>query len=340
MTAPGSSACRRLVVCAVLALVAVGPARGAGSAPPRNVLFIVADDLNTHLGCYGDRCAKTPHIDRLAARGVRFERAYCTFPLCGPSRNSFLTGLYPNATGILANGQVFRADDSRAIQPAGGSSGRQGGFAARVGKLYHYNVPSEHRHRRATTIPASWEAGVQSGRRRPPRGGAADLFAHARASSAARSAGMPRQAPTRSTPTGCMARRGGVGARTLRGRPQPAVLPRRRLLPAAHAIRGPAGTLLRDASRGRDAASSPAWPTTRPTCPPAALRRLEDEQDSMTDAQRRQAGRPTKASISFVDAQVGRVVAALDRLGLADDTVVVFTSDHGYQSASTACGRR
>lgn len=51
---------------------------------------------------------QTPHIDRLAARGVRFERAYCTFPLCGPSRNSFLTGLYPNSTGIHANGQIFR----------------------------------------------------------------------------------------------------------------------------------------------------------------------------------------------------------------------------------------
>ncbi|MFM8703258.1 MAG: sulfatase-like hydrolase/transferase, partial [Planctomycetia bacterium] len=124
--------------------------------PAKNVLFIVSDDLNTMLGCYGDRLAKTPHIDGLAARGLVFERAYCTCPLCGPSRNSFLTGLYPNATGIFANQQIFRQ-----TIPAHPSLPelfrRHGGFAARVGKLYHYSVPnsvgtSGH------DDPASWEA--------------------------------------------------------------------------------------------------------------------------------------------------------------------------------------
>src|SRR6187455_2341502 len=83
------------------------PVNAADGQRP-NVLFLISDDLNNLLGCYGDPLAKTPNIDRLAARGVRFDRAYCSFPLCGPSRNSFLTGLYPNSTGILANSQIFR----------------------------------------------------------------------------------------------------------------------------------------------------------------------------------------------------------------------------------------
>ena len=85
----------------------LGQAYGAENGRP-NVLFLISDDLNNLLGCYGDPLVKTPNIDRLAARGVRFERAYCQFPLCGPSRNSMLTGLYPNSTGILRNQQIFR----------------------------------------------------------------------------------------------------------------------------------------------------------------------------------------------------------------------------------------
>src|SRR5215207_8746816 len=97
---------KRLFLAIVMTSLFAGTLAAEDRRP--NVLFLIADDLNNMLGCYGDPLAKTPNIDSLAARGVRFERAYCAFPLCGPSRNSLLTGLYPNSTGILANGQVFR----------------------------------------------------------------------------------------------------------------------------------------------------------------------------------------------------------------------------------------
>ena len=108
----------------------------------KNVLFIVADDLNCSLGCYGDAQAVTPHLDNLAKSGVRFEQAHCQYPLCGPSRTSFLTGLYPTQSGVRDNRVMLR--DALPEVTTLPQLFRQHGYeVVRVGKLFHYDNPGE-----------------------------------------------------------------------------------------------------------------------------------------------------------------------------------------------------
>src|SRR3954454_1589621 len=96
-----------LFVSLVLAVLGPTPAFAQGT-DKLNILFLISDDLRPELGCYGSPLTRTPHLDALAAAGVRFDRAYCQFPLCNPSRTSMLTGRHPGTTGILGNRGSFR----------------------------------------------------------------------------------------------------------------------------------------------------------------------------------------------------------------------------------------
>jgi iduronate 2-sulfatase len=301
-------------------------AEPAGHGPRPNVLFIVADDLNTLMGCYGDPLAKTPHLDRLAVRGMRFDRAYCTFPLCGPSRNSFLTGLHPNATGIHGNSQIFRqAIPRQASMPQ--AFRRAGYFVGRIGKLFHYNVP-----RSVGTDghddPASWEvalnpAGVDRLAEEPDIftlepghfGGTLSWYASPRPDALHTDGKIAADAEW-------------VLERCAKDRSRPFFLAVGFFRPHTPYV-APRDPYFGWHPRDRmpvvqDVAAD------RADIPPAALRSGQAVQDAMSDDLRRDCRQAYNASISFMDAQVGRVLAALDRFGLADNTIVVFTSDHGY----------
>ncbi|MCK4960385.1 MAG: sulfatase-like hydrolase/transferase, partial [Planctomycetes bacterium] len=105
-----------------------------------NVLFVICDDLNNDIGVYGHPMVKTPNIDRLAAEGVLFRNAYTNFPLCGPSRNSFMTGLYPDQTTIKTLRVLTRSRVPEVVTMSQHFM-NHGYTAARVGKIYHYDNP-------------------------------------------------------------------------------------------------------------------------------------------------------------------------------------------------------
>jgi len=314
-----------IAVLAVAAWVTPGVAPAAEAAPRQrpNVLFVMCDDLCCALACYGDATAKTPHIDRLAARGVRFERAYCQFPLCNPSRASLLSGRRPARTTVRDNDKHFRDVDPNVVTLP--QAFRQAGWRTeRIGKLYHYSVPAGIG-TSGLDDPPSWDAVTN------PKG--RDVFDEPLIFSLL---------PGKFGGTVSWLAADGTDAEQTDG------------LAAARAVE-----LLEDYARDktpfflavgfyrphtpyvapkrwfdehpRDTVTLPEVPADHDArVPPAAVASRSKEQVRLVGDLGREALQAYRAGVSFVDAQVGIVLDALDRLGFRDDTIVVFTSDHGY----------
>lgn len=312
----------RFAVRFALALLAAATVGAAPAARPEqlNVLLLISDDLRPELGCYGSPIARTPNVDALAARGVRFDRAYCQFALCNPSRTSFLTGRHPLTTGILGNRGFFRTAHPEFVSLP--QLFKRNGYATlRSGKIFHGGIDDTE----------AWTEGGE------PRGG------NARADTpdppvqtGARAAQSDRfvilDGDGESDGDYAVADRAIAFLRKYRDRPfflgcgfakphSPPAAPRRfyDLYPL-------------------EAITLPPDFAPRPTVPPGFPRLSIRPRNAdlfigrdATPAQAKEMIRAYHASVSWMDWNVGRVVAELDRLGLRDKTVLVFWGDHGYQ---------
>lgn len=124
---------RQVVLGVILACLPGAVMAEPGTRP--NVLFVISDDLDCRIGCYGDPVAKTPNLDRLAAMGVRFDRAYCQYPLCNATRSSVLSGRYPTSTGVLDNNTWLMLQKDGPTLPQ--FFEEQGYAVAQFGKVFH-----------------------------------------------------------------------------------------------------------------------------------------------------------------------------------------------------------
>ena len=299
---------------------------GAQDATPNhrrlNVLLMASDDLRPDLGCYGHRLVKSPNIDRLAARGVRFDRAYCQYPVCNPSRVSLLTGLRPDTTGVLGNNVHFRKTIPDAVTLPQ-LFRRNGYFAASLGKIFHRGLTMEDV-RPEMDDPESWD--VARYFQATPLG----LKGEGRNLTGGRLAWcrwLAAEGTDEDQPDGQMARE---AVRLLEG----------------HKARGKPFFLAVGFHKPHDpfiapkkyfdlypleSLTPPAEPEPETDDPPQAIPRgWKEEFAKFTDREKREYMRAYYAGVSFTDAQVGKLLDALERLGLAEDTVVVFFGDHGF----------
>lgn len=301
-----------------------------------NVLLICVDDLKPVLGCYGDPMVKSPHIDRLAARGVRFDRAYCNQAVCSPSRNALLVGLRPQSLGIYDLGTNFRRSVPNAVTLP--QHFKQHGYRTEaMGKIFHvghgnnedaasWSVP----HFQARSIGYA----LKENTAHETREGA--FFANKNPKD------LPRGAAFESADVDDSAYGDGHVA-------DEAV---KRLLAAKQKPEEPffiaVGFLkphlpfcapkkywdLYDPTRFQLAKRTEP-PEGAPSYAPqfgGELRNYKDmpAKGAIPDETQRTLIHGYHAAISYMDAQLGRVIATLDETGLAKNTIIVLWGDHGW----------
>lgn len=290
-----------------------------------NVLFIAVDDMNNDLGCYGHPIVKSPGIDRLASQGIAFANAYCQFPLSSPSRSSLLTGLYPDRTRVFNLTYHFR-QDLPDITTLPQMFMQNGYYVARVGKMYHYGNPGDIG-TNGLDDRVSWTerfnpAGMDKTSLEP------DIINY----TPNRGLGSSMSFLADSIGTDVQHTDGKVANEAIRLLAEHGREP---FFIAAGFYKPHCPWVTPDEYFNLYNLSQMTLPEiseeTKDKYPRLALASTNPwPYFGITAEQARECILAYYAAISFVDAQINRLLGALDSLGLADNTIVVFWSDHGY----------
>ncbi|MDF1811906.1 MAG: sulfatase [Verrucomicrobiales bacterium] len=297
---------------------------GFSEAKP-NVLFLICDDLNCDLGCYGHDQVQSPNIDSLAKRGVRFDQTYCQYPLCGPSRASFMTGLYPDQTLIHRNA-IYIREHLPNVKTMSQLFRDEGYFATRIGKIYHYNVP-KHIGTSGHDDPYSWNATFN------PRGRDVEeedkIFSLRPGSFGGTLSWYAADGTDEEQTDGMIADEAIAQLRKSAENGKPFYLAVGMFRPHTPYVAPKKYFDLYPLDSIKVPTEPAGYFDTIPGPARKSVRRKKD-QINLKDSLAREVIQAYYASITFADAQIGRVLDALEETGLSKNTIVLFTSDHGY----------
>jgi arylsulfatase A-like enzyme len=308
-----------------------------------NILFIVSDDLNACLGSYGNEVCQTPNLDRLASEGVQFNRAYCQYPVCGPSRASFMSGLYPKRTKMLGNnytlGSYKVTNPGLANHPSIGELLRTNGYVSlRVSKIYHMGVPGGIEAGDAGgDEPDSWDRAFNVMAPETASPGTLELLSPKRTHYGSNFARIIVPDDRIETQADILAANQAIAileSRARDGDHSKFIRPDDAFFLAVGFVR-PHVPLVAPKSLFRKYPEEKSVLPFVPKddlddIPTLAATNANELKYGMSELQQKQSLAAYYASVSFMDQQVGRLLDTLDRLDLRKDTVVIFTSDHGY----------
>jgi iduronate 2-sulfatase len=325
---------------------------GPSGAQSPNVLLIISDDLNTSIGPYLEVGNHTPSLDRLAQRGLMFSRAYCQYPLCGPSRASIMSGLYPEMTRMLENSELlgsYRRENPRlAGHPSiAGFFREQGYFTARVSKIFHMGVPGGiERGAAGGDDPDSWDYACNIMGPETLSPAILELLSPKNLHYGSNFARMILPDGAEETQTDHIAASQAIAilesraAQVAQGaRNMVKLKPEAPFFLAVGFVRPHVPLIAPESCFRPYPEGEIILPENAagPDVPPEALQRSNDRIWGMDTEQQRKAIAGYYASVRFMDRQVGRLLDALERLGLAQNTIVVFLSDHGYNLGEHGC---